>query len=502
MKKRIKDSLGIKIFLITSLLLILTCALIYGFISYSMPISYQFVIKNDIKEQIKEATKELSQVTLQECDDILKKLSLQINSEVTILNENGDEVKKVEDGENKKKKEHYIEEIVVTSIESDKMISIEEIYKMPISSALWSSNVVEESNEDTNTMSWGINFYFSDFGEEYILIIQIESQKMNEVQRALLKLLPWLSVAILLVSILGSYVYSFYITKPIIKISRIANQMARLEFDFQCDEKRKDEIGILGKSLNELSQRLSIALNDLKNTNLALEKDIENERKLEKKRKEFFSAVSHELKTPITIIKGQLEGMLYKVGVYKDTDTYLKKALNVVEQMEGMVKEILVISRIESNEAFTKRREIDFTKLLEKETEKYLELMERKQQQLRFTAEKGLKINMEEALLKHVFSNLYSNAVSYSPEFAEIRVSAQKKEKQILFSIENTGVTIPKEDLDRLTDAFYRIEQSRNRKTGGSGLGLYIVKTILEREKAIMKIENTKESVKIEIFFT
>lgn len=486
MKKRIKDSLGIKIFLITSLLLILTCALIYGFISYSMPISYQFVIKNDIKEQIKEATKELSQVTLQECDDILKKLSLQINSEVTILNENGDEVKKVGDGENKKKKEHYIEEI----------------YKMPISSALWSSNVVEETYEDTDTMSWGINFYFSDFGEEYILIIQIESQKMSEVERALLKLLPWLSVSILLVSILGSYVYSFYITKPIIKISRIANQMARLEFDFQCDEKRKDEIGILGKSLNELSQRLSIALNDLKNTNLALEKDIENERKLEKKRKEFFSAVSHELKTPITIIKGQLEGMLYKVGVYKDTDTYLKKALGVVEQMEGMVKEILVISRIESNEVFTKRREIDLTKLLEKETEKYLELMERKQQQLRFTAEKGLKINMEEALLKHVFSNLYSNAVSYSPEFAEIRVSAQKKEKQIFFSIENTGVTIPKEDLDRLTDAFYRIEQSRNRKTGGSGLGLYIVKTILEREKAIMKIKNTKESVKIEIFFT
>lgn len=110
---------------------------------------------------------------------------------------------------------------------------------------------------------------------------------------------------------------------------------------------RTDELGILGKSLNKLSQNLRAALTDLKKANAELEADIEREKKLEQAQLDFFSAASHELKTPITIIKGQLEGMLLGIGAYKDREKYLSRSLGVTQILESMVYELLTISRLQ-----------------------------------------------------------------------------------------------------------------------------------------------------------
>ena len=109
-----------------------------------------------------------------------------------------------------------------------------------------------------------------------------------------------------------------YITRPIVQLSGISQRMANLDFSYKCQEKRGDEIGVLGRNLNELSERLSTSLNDLREANCALRQDIDRERELEKQRTTFFSAASHELKTPITVLKGQLSGMLAGVDIYKD----------------------------------------------------------------------------------------------------------------------------------------------------------------------------------------
>lgn len=158
--------------------------------------------------------------------------------------------------------------------------------------------------------------------------------------------------------------FSHLITKPVLKISRISKEMSELQFEWQLDEQRTDELGILAKSLNYLSQKLNVTLNDLQAANRKLELDIEHEKALEQARTNFFSAVSHELKTPITIIKGQLEGMLLGIGPYKDHERYLTRSLEITNTLETMVQDILTISRLETAGADFKKDHLDCVQII------------------------------------------------------------------------------------------------------------------------------------------
>ena len=144
----------------------------------------------------------------------------------------------------------------------------------------------------------------------------------RSLQQAFLRLFPFLSAVVLLVSLLVSWIYSRMITKPVLEISRVSERMSLLDLEWQVDGQRTDELGTLGKSLNRLSRNLRAALADLQKANEELEADIRREKALEQAQIEFFAAASHELKTPITVIKGQLEGMLLGIGAYKDREKY------------------------------------------------------------------------------------------------------------------------------------------------------------------------------------
>ena len=142
-------------------------------------------------------------------------------------------------------------------------------------------------------------------------------------------------------SLLCALVYSRYITRPIVRISGIAQNMAQLDFNWQCQETRRDEIGALSRSLNQMARRLSAALAELEAANRALQKEVERERELDRQRMSFFSAASHELKTPVTILKGQLTGMLEGIDVYRDRDKYLLRSLQVTGRMEKLIQETI-----------------------------------------------------------------------------------------------------------------------------------------------------------------
>ena len=300
---------------------------------------------------------------------------------------------------------------------------------------------------------------------------------------------------------MASIVYSHYVTRPVLRISDVSKRMAELDFNWKCDEKRTDELGILAHSLNEMSQKLSAAMTDLKSANEKLQADIERERALEQAQLDFFSAVSHELKTPITVIKGQTEGMILNIGDYQDRNKYLARSLEVINTMENMVQEILTVSRMKSSKVGLKKETIPFSDMLKQEYALFEDLIVQKGIEWNESITPNLCVVGDKALLQKAINNLVSNAIAYSPQDSAIYLTAFSENGTVRFLLENTGVHIPDSELPKLFDAFYRVEHSRNKGTGGSGLGLYIVKTILEQHQAEYRIENTKRGVLFTIRF-
>ena len=366
---------------------------------------------------------------------------------------------------------------------------------------LFQSNSEELKQFSKNDTSQWCRLTFSDSIDEYVVFFSKNTEKESQVVEALQKAIPVLSVVIIVVSTIAAFFYTIYMTTPIKKISRISKQMAGLDFSGLCTVRRTDEIGVLADSLNDLSGKLSSALSELQSANQKLQADIDMERQLERQRVEFFSAASHELKTPITIIKGQLQGMLYQVGRYKDRETYLAQSLEVTDNLEKMVQELLTISRLDTPGYAFNPSHIHFDKLIKDRLAANEDLF----MQHELTVEKDISsevsISGDLQLLQKVVDNLLGNAAAYSPAGERITVKVWRADEKAHLTIENTGVHIPDEDIPKLFEAFYRVDQSRNRQTGGTGLGLYIVKTILDLHGAAIKIENTAQGVMVSVQF-
>ena len=342
---------------------------------------------------------------------------------------------------------------------------------------------------------------FAGRSESYTLYVTPRVEAENLAVRVLVQIAPWLLLVLLVFSLLGAFFYSRYITRPIVRMSGIAGRMAELDFHWVCGERRRDEIGKLGRSLDRLACRLDAALTDLESANRALQGEVERERELDRQRMAFFNAASHELKTPVTILKGQLSGMLEGVGVYRDRDRYLLRSLQVTGRMEALVREMLAISRMESGAAELKRAPVELAALLERQLALDAPLLEQRGQRLVRALAPGVTVLGDASLLGKAVGNLLSNAALHSPEKAEIRVWCGRLDGRPALRVENTGAQISKEALPHLFEAFYRAEGSRNRASGGSGLGLYLVKMILARHGAECTIENTRDGVRAAVRF-
>lgn len=345
------------------------------------------------------------------------------------------------------------------------------------------------------TLSSTYYFSFLNSTERYTLVVYGEAAQIAELQQSFIQVFPIILVAAIVIALFASWLYSRIITFPVLRISNISSKMSTMQLDWKLEEKRTDELGILEKSLNTLSRSLSTALSDLKNANTKLEADIEHEKALEQAQMDFFSAASHELKTPITVIKGQLEGMLLGIGAYKDREKYLSRSLEVANTLEIMVQEILTISRLQTPNADYKAEHFDCVPIIQGYLRETEDLIVNRELQINLELRAAVFVDGNRLLIEKVFSNLIGNAIKYSPEGAAIDIAAHKQQGKYLFCIENSGTHIPEEALSKIFDAFYRVDQSRNRKTGGSGLGLYIVQKILQQHGSYCSVCNTKTGV-------
>jgi len=344
-------------------------------------------------------------------------------------------------------------------------------------------------------------FRLKDSPQEYTLVMLSNRQAVNLFTLALRQVLPGMLSTIFLISLAVSLLYSRYITRPVIDLGATSKKMAGLDFDVHIQLDRVDELGELAESLNTLSGNLANALDELKRANQMLQEDIKREKQLEVQQLTFFSAASHELKTPITILKGQIQGMLYGVGGYKDRDKYLNRAFEITCDMEKVVREILTIPKMKASDFNLQLETVDLADLISEITDEYEELFLNKDLHVERMLTTGSVVRIDRKLFARVISNLLGNAVHYSPDGAQILIKAVPVDKEIIVTIENTGVHIPDQDIPQLFDAFTRLEQSRNRQTGGSGLGLYIVRTILELHDVSYRMFNTPEGICFEIRF-
>lgn len=472
MRKKNKSSLFKRIFLITFLLTSFCCMMTYGVLAWMLPQTYSTTLDASLDHAVNGLLAEIENLTPLESGSLMDEF---------IMNQNGVLVQLFDDSNR---------EIELPSQDS-------ELFPVFITSGMAAESADPEAYRATHSYI----FTFGDSEEVYTLTVAGNSQEVNLLKDTLDKIFFILFFSILSVSILASIIYSRYVTKPVLHISHVAKQIAELDFSGRCEENRTDELGILANSLNEMSQKLSASMEELRCANEKLQEDIAQERALEKAQLDFFSAVSHELKTPVTIIKGQTEGMLLNVGDYKDRNKYLARSLEIINTMEQMVQEILTVSRIKSSKVGIKKERIQFSEMLRQNYARFEDLIVQKRIEWDEQISPDLCIVGDKTLIQKVINNLISNAITYSPEGSIVYLTAFEKKGVVQFLLENTGVHIPDAELPKLFDAFYRIEHSRNKKMGGSGLGLYIVKTILEQHQAEYSLRNTKRGVLFTIQF-
>lgn len=293
-----------------------------------------------------------------------------------------------------------------------------------------------------------------------------------------------------------SIIYSNLITKPLIDMSKVANEISKSNFDATYNVKSEDEIGLLGSALNSIGSNFKNTLKDLKVSNEKLKEEMNIKKIQDEKRKELVANISHELKTPITIIQGNIEG--FKKGVY--THDIFTDILEETTRMNSLVMEMLEVSKLEEPTFKLNLEFFDLYNSTLKEMDKLKSLYLEKNITVllkvdEILIDEELVVLGDEKRIGEVIRNLMTNAIKYTPNYEKVEISLQDVGSNYLFRIENFGIVLNEEDLKNIWDAFYRSEKSRNKKLGGTGLGLYIVKRILALHNSTYGVESDSNSV-------
>lgn len=487
MIRRMNASLTVKLFCITCVLLMLACLLTYAFVAVSLPASYQVSLIGNLEKETEQLVDALSQVSVEESGALLRTFQMETGTSITVFDASEQPVEI--DGISEDWRTLY-DGLVVGIMMSESESSSDVLEDRSTGeTTVTASGTYIAADASENDAAVGYQVQFADSEEPYTLVVTDNTGMAGGMEEALLRILPWLAGAVLLVSLLGAFIFSRYVTRPIVRLSAISQRLSALDFSWDTEITRKDEIGILSQSLHTLSERLSIALNDLKG-------QVARERTLQQKRAALFSSISHELKTPLTIIQGQLEGMIAGIGVYKDRDVYLQKTLDTAVQMGALVQQILTIFRMEHDDFSPQMASLDLSALLEESLAAHEILLAQRNMAVTRHIEAPLAILADRRQILRMFSALLTNAAQYSPAGETLRVNATRSDGHISITLENTGARIPEEELPQLFDAFYRVEPSRNRALGGTGLGLHIAGTILDRHGAAYALENSPDGVR------
>lgn len=337
---------------------------------------------------------------------------------------------------------------------------------------------------------WGV----LDNGNLFLFRSPLESIK-DSVKMAN-RFLAYVGIGAALMSALMGVWISGKITKPIMEITKISEKMINLDFDAKYNGNSKTEIALLGQNINKLSCTLEETISELKSANNELQRDIKKKTEIDEMRKEFLSNVSHELKTPIALIQGYAEGL--KEGINDDAESrefYCDVIMDEAAKMNNMVKKLLTLNQLEfGNDTVTMER-FDIVSLIHNYIQSSEILTKQKEIAVRMDEYEPIYVWADEFKTEEVFMNYFSNAINYAMNEKVIDVKLHKYENKVRISVFNTGNPIPEESLAHLWEKFYKVDKARTREYGGSGIGLSIVKAIMESMNQKYGVTNYENGV-------
>lgn len=314
-------------------------------------------------------------------------------------------------------------------------------------------------------------------------------------------LLMMAGFTILIASIMVTIV-SRKFTEPILELNNIAKKMSNLDFSQKYKvTNARDEINNLGRSINTMSDKLERTIKQLRNSNIELERDIEEKSKIDEMRKTFISDVSHELKTPIALIQGYSEGLLENVNNDEESRKfYAEVILDETNKMDKLVKQLLELMKLEYGKREFNNKEFNIVELEKEVIRKTNVMIEEKQAEIKFDENEDIRVFADDFYIEQVLTNYLTNAIKnvkemYGEKYIKISNEINKEKNKVCIKVFNTGEQISEENLNRIWNRFYKADESRHREDGGTGIGLAFVKAIMSNYDNKYGVKNLENGV-------
>lgn len=333
----------------------------------------------------------------------------------------------------------------------------------------------------------------------YEIYIRVALTSIKESVDIANRFLMFIGFITIIISGIVVSIISRKITSPIEELNKITEQIIELDFSHKYRIKDSDdEINNLGRNINNMSETLEKTINQLRNSNIELEKDIEEKSKTDEMRKQFISDVSHELKTPIALIQGYAEGLVENVTEDEESRKfYAEVILDEANKMDILVKRLLELMKLEYGKMTFNLTKFNISELINEVIRKARKVLEENNINVKFSNEPIFAI-ADEFYMEQVFSNYFTNAIKNVSEVEgkkEIVISYEKKETKLRVKVFNTGENISEENLNRIWNRFYKVDTSRNRENGGTGIGLSLVRAIMTNTHNEYGVENKENGV-------
>lgn len=358
-------------------------------------------------------------------------------------------------------------------------------------------NFVIQRQTDTRLSSEYLVLYGT-LSNGNLILMRTALESIRESASVSNQFLLYVGILAILISTVVTYFVSRGITTPVLELTDISKRMAQLDFEakYQAKGRRRNEIDELGEHFNELSNKLEVTISELKSANNELKQDIEKKTEIDEMRKEFLSNVSHELKTPLALIQGYAEGLQECINDdAQSRNFYCEVIMDEADKMNQMVKKLLTLNQLEfGNQAVTMER-FNLTELIEGVISSTGILLNQNGIQIEFLEHEPMYVWGDEFMVEEVVTNYLSNAIHHADFAKKITIWYTKKEDCVRVGVFNTGKPIPEEDLPNIWIKFYKVDKARTREYGGSGIGLSIVKAIMESFHRECGVQNHEDGV-------